>query len=191
MKKLSVLSAFLGIIFCGVASAANVDLYYSPSCPHCHHARDFFVNKMIYEYPNLRVVQINVMNKDNLPKFREVLKKCNYKSGGVPVIVVGDKCFQGYADFMQQELRDAVEVDLSDADKKVAADNKKALDKNPEDFKKKHADRQKAISEYSTTAEETVTEKKNDQNSSVYFYILLAVLVIALGAVLVKKNKNK
>ena len=191
MKKLSALSAFLGIIFCGVASAANVDLYYSPSCPHCHHARDFFVNKMIYEYPNLRVVQINVMNKDNLPKFREVLKKCNYKSGGVPVIVVGDKCFQGYADFMQQELRDAVEVDLSDADKKVAADNKKALDKNPEDFKKKHADRQKAISEYSTTAEETVTEKKNDQNSSVYFYILLAVLVIALGAVLVKKNKNK
>lgn len=191
MKKLSVLSAFLGIIFCGVASAANVDLYYSPSCPHCHHARDFFVNKMIYEYPNLRVVQINVMNEDNLPKFREVLKKCNYKSGGVPVIVVGDKCFQGYADFMQQELRDAVEVDLSDADKKVAADNKKALDKNPEDFKKKHADRQKAISEYSTTAEETVTEKKNDQNSSVYFYILLAVLVIALGAVLVKKNKNK
>ena len=191
MKKLSVLSAFLGIIFCGVASAANVDLYYSPSCPHCHHARDFFVNKMIYEYPNLRVVQINVMNKDNLPKFREVLKKCNYKNGGVPVIVVGDKCFQGYADFMQQELRDAVEVDLSDADKKVAADNKKALDKNPEDFKKKHADRQKAISEYSTTAEETVTEKKNDQNSSVYFYILLAVLVIALGAVLVKKNKNK
>ncbi len=191
MKKLSVLSAFLGIIFCGVASAANVDLYYSPSCPHCHHARDFFVNKMIYEYPNLRVVQINVMNEDNLPKFREVLKKCNYKSGGVPVIVVGDKCFQGYADFMQQELRDAVEVDLSDADKKVAADNKKALDKNPEDFKKKHADRQKAISEYSTTAEEAVTEKKNDQNSSVYFYILLAVLVIALGAVLVKKNKNK
>ena len=191
MKKLSVLSAFLGIIFCGVASAANVDLYYSPSCPHCHHARDFFVNKMIYEYPNLRVVQINVMNKDNLPKFREVLKKCNYKNGGVPVIVVGDKCFQGYADFMQQELRDAVEVDLSDADKKVAADNKKALDKNPEDFKKKHADRQKAISEYSTTAEETVTEKKNDQNSSVYFYILLAVLVIALGAVLVKKNTNK
>ena len=67
MKKLSILSALAGLLFCGAASAADITLYYSPYCPHCHHARDFFVNKMIYEYPNLRVVQINVMEEPNLP----------------------------------------------------------------------------------------------------------------------------
>ena len=117
MKKLSFLVALAGLVFCGAASAADVTLYYSPSCPHCHHARDFFVNKVVYEYPDVRVVQVNVMDHANRPMFERVLEKCNYTSGGVPVIVVGDKCFQGYADFMQQELRAAIEVDLSDADK--------------------------------------------------------------------------
>lgn len=194
MKRLSILGFIAGLFCFGAASAADIAMYYSPSCPHCHHAREFFVNKMVYEYPNLRVVQINVMDKTNLPKFREVLEKCNYKSGGVPVIVVGDKCFQGYADFMQQELRDAVEVDLSEEDKKIAADNKKAFEANPDEFRKQHSDRQKAVSEYSeSSSEEIVNEKKNekiDQNSSIYFYILLVALIVILGVVLVRKEKK-
>ncbi len=195
MKKLSILSVFMGLLFCGAASAADVTLYYSPYCPHCHHARDFFVNKMIYEYPNLRVVQINVMEEPNLPVFQEALRKCEYDSGGVPVIVVGDKCFQGYADFMDKELREAVEVDLSDADKKTAAENKKALEANPEEFRSKHANRQKAITEYNAAAEaaaeKIAAEKKSNESSSIYFYVLLIVLVAALGFVLVRKEKKK
>ncbi len=195
MKKLSIISALTGLLFFGVASAADVTLYYSPYCPHCHHARDFFVNKMIYEYPNLRVVQINVTEEPNLQAFKETLKKCEYESGGVPVIVVGDKCFQGYADFMEKELRDAVEVDLSDADKKVAAENKKELEANPDDFRAKHADRQKAVTEYNAAieaaAKKMAEEKKNNEASSAYFYILLVVLVAALGFVLVRKEKKK
>lgn len=195
MKKLSILSALAGLLFCGAASAADITLYYSPYCPHCHHARDFFVNKMIYEYPNLRVVQINVMEEPNLPAFQEALKKCEYESGGVPVIVVGDKCFQGYAEVMDQELRDAVEVDLSDEEKKVAAENKKELEANPEDFRAKHADRQKAITEYNAAveaaAEKIAAEKKSEKTSSIYFYVLLIALVAALGFVLVRKDKKK
>ena len=128
MKKLSTLFAVFGFLFMGAANAADITLYYSPSCPHCHHARDFFTSRIVYEYPDLRIVQINVMDQANLPAFQEALKKCEYDSGGVPVIVVGDKCFQGYADFMQQELRDAVEVGMSQDQKDIAAENKKALD---------------------------------------------------------------
>ena len=51
MKKLSLLSAVLGLGFMGTASAADVTIYYSPSCPHCHHARDFAINTLVYEYP--------------------------------------------------------------------------------------------------------------------------------------------
>ena len=192
MKKLSFLFAIFGFLTFGAASAADITLYYSPFCPHCHHARDFFVNRIVYEYPKLRVVQVNVTDQANLPKFQDVLEKCGYESGGVPVIVVGDKCFQGYADFMQQDLRDAVEVDLSDSDKQTAAENKKAMDENAEEFKKKHSDRQEAITEYSAAADRAQQdEKKNSVASPAYFYALLIVLIAPLAFVLVRKDKNK
>lgn len=192
MKKLSFLFALVGLVFTGAASAADITLYYSPYCPHCHHARDFFVNRIVYEYPDVRVVQVNVMDQKNLPQFQDVLKKCKYNSGGVPVIVVGDKCFQGYADFMQQELRDAVEVDMDAAAKDKAAENKKAMDTDPENFKSKHPDRQNAITEYNPDEQVAENEKKNDgTHSTIYFYALLVVLVVALGIVLVRKDKKK
>lgn len=192
MKKLSFLFALVGLMFTGAASAADITLYYSPYCPHCHHARDFFVNRIVYEYPDVRVVQVNVMDQKNLPQFQDVLKKCKYNSGGVPVIVVGDKCFQGYADFMQQELRDAVEVDMDAAAKDKAAENKKAMDTDPENFKSKHPDRQNAITEYNPDEQVAENEKKNDRtHSTIYFYALLVVLVVALGIVLVRKDKKK
>ncbi len=192
MKKLSFLFALVGLVFTGAASAADITLYYSPYCPHCHHARDFFVNRIVYEYPDVRVVQVNVMDQKNLPQFQDVLKKCKYDNGGVPVIVVGDKCFQGYADFMQQELRDAVEVDMDAAAKDKAAENKKAMDTDPENFKSKHPDRQNAITEYNPDEQVAENEKKNDRtHSTIYFYALLVVLVVALGIVLVRKDKKK
>lgn len=195
MKKLSILSALFGFMAFGVANAADITLYYSPTCPHCHHAREFFVNKMVYEYPKLRIVQINVMDQGNLPAFQEALQKCEYDNGGVPVIVVGDKCFQGYADFMQQELRDAVEADLSDADKRDAAESRKEFEADEEAFRAKHADRQNAITEYNAAAaaaaEKMAAEKKSNSASSVWFYALLIVLVAALGFVLVRKDKKK
>ena len=195
MKKLSILSALFGFMAFGAANAADITLYYSPTCPHCHHAREFFVNKMVYEYPKLRIVQINVMDQGNLPAFQEALKKCEYDNGGVPVIVVGDKCFQGYADFMQQELRDAVEADLSDADKRDSVEISKEFEADEEAFRAKHADRQNAITEYNAAAaaaaEKMAAEKKSNSASSVWFYALLIVLVAALGFVLVRKDKKK
>ena len=197
MKKLSTLFAVFGFLFMGAANAADITLYYSPSCPHCHHARDFFTSRIVYEYPDLRIVQINVMDQANLPAFQEALKKCEYDSGGVPVIVVGDKCFQGYADFMQQELRDAEEVGMSQDQKDNAAENKKALDDNADEFRKSHANCQGKITEYNAAAQNAANddaaqnEKKNSPASPVYFYILLIVLVAALAFVLVRKDKKK
>lgn len=159
MKTLSILSALCGIAFAGVASAANITIYYSPTCPHCHHAREFISSTLIYEYPQLTVTEVNVMNGDNMEMFQATLKKCEYESGGVPVLVVGEKCFQGYADFMQSELRDAVAVDLSDEDKAAAAENKKAMEKDADAFKKEHADRLKAISEYKSASKDAAKKK--------------------------------
>ncbi len=190
MKKMKLLPLLLGVFFIGTAFAADITIYYSPSCPHCHHAQEFFANKMIYEYPKLRVVQVNVMKKSNLDMFKDALAKCEYTSGGVPVIVVGDKCFQGYADFMQKDLRDAVEVDLSKKDKEIAAENKKSLEKDPENFRAKHPERKKAISEYMPEVY-NMEKKTNNQSTLMYLYVLLIVLVAAFGLLLIRKGKKK
>ena len=93
---------------------------------------------------------------------------------------------------MDQELRDAVEMDMSDGDKKQAAENKKALEADPDGYRAKHSDRQQAISEYNAAAAAAAeTEKKNNNGSSIYFYALLIVLVAALGFVLIRKDKKK
>ena len=189
MKKNIMLSAACGLGFLGAANAADITIYYSPTCPHCHHARTFIENTLIYEYPKLTVRNVNVMEQENYPMFQEALQKCKYESGGVPVLVIGDKCFQGYADFMQQDLRDAIEIDLSDADKATASANREAISSDAEGFKSQHADRTSAVVEYGAAAAAAEAQKKS--SSSWMFYGLLVVLVAALGFVLVKKDKKK
>ena len=197
MKKLSFLSAIMGLTFAGVASAADITIYYSPSCPHCHHAREFISNTLIYEYPELKVTAVNVMDQANLPAFQDALKKCEFDNGGVPVMVIGDKCEQGYADFMQDTMREYIEVDLSDEQKAVAAENKAAMAADAEKFKSEHADRANAVVEYTATVAEpaaepvTEPEKKNEGGSTVWFWGLLIVLVATLGYVLVRKDNKK
>lgn len=200
MKKLSILSAIMGLAFIGSASAADVTVYYSPSCPHCHHAREFIENTLVYEYPELKVTMVNVTEPANLPAFQEALKKCEYESGGVPVLVIGDKCEQGYADFMQDTLRGHVEVDLNDEQKAAAAANKKAMGEDVEKFKAENASRAQAITEYvaapaadatADNAEPATAEKKSEDGSVVWFWGLLIVLVAGLGYVLVRKDKKK
>ncbi len=194
MKKLSALFALCGLAFVGAASAANITVYYSPSCPHCHHARDFISNNLVYEYPTITVTEVNVMDQANLSKFQETLKKCEYESGGVPVLTIGEKCFQGYADFMQAELREAVEADMSDADKAKAAENKKAMESDAEKFKSENAENKATVSEYVATVanaeQDADVQKKNPGSSSVWFWGLLIVLVAGLGIVLVRKDKK-
>ncbi|MBR1380102.1 MAG: hypothetical protein IJ560_00725 [Alphaproteobacteria bacterium] len=193
MKKLSFLAALTGLVFCGAASAADITVYYSPTCPHCHNARGFISNTLIYEYPELKVTEVNATDIANADMFQNALKKCEYESGGVPVLVIGEKCFQGYAEFMNDDLRNAIEADMSDDAKAVAAENKKAMESDADAFKAAHSDRTSAISEYSASADDSdaTAQKKNSEPSVAWFYGLLAALVVALGIVLMRGNKKK
>ena len=201
MKTLPILSVLCGVAFIGAASAADITIYYSPTCPHCHHARTFISNNLVYEYPQLKVTEVSVVKNSNVQMFRDALKKCEYESGGVPVLVVGDKCFQGYAEFMNKEIRDAVEVDLDDAAKKLAAENQKAMESDADAFRESHAGAKGTVSEYASEAS-LDDQKKNEiatpdntvakkGGSTIWFYGLLIVLVAALGFVLVGNGAKK
>lgn len=147
MKVSKLVFALIGGALIGGANAADITIFYSPTCPHCHHARDFIGSTLIYEYDDLKVSEVNVMNIDNRQAFVDALFKCGYQSGGVPVMVVGEKCFQGYADSMQGDLRAAIEADLTDEQKSAAVANKSAMENDKDAFVNAHADRKSAIVE--------------------------------------------
>lgn len=159
MKNITVLFALLGTFFIGNAMSADMTIYYSPSCPHCHHARDFTKNNFIYEYPNIKVTEIDVTNPDNTPLFVDVLNKCKYTNGGVPVITIGDKCFQGFGESMADEMRDAIAVGLSDADKSNAEAVKKEMSTDAEKYRSTHADKTAKIIEYTAPAKADAKKK--------------------------------
>ena len=145
MKLLNVASVICGCMAIVNANAADIKIFHSPACPHCHHAREFIETTLIYEYGNLKVTEINVTVEDNRQEFIDTIHKCGYKNGGVPVIVVGEKCFQGYADYMQKDLRDAVEVDLTDAQKKAAKANQEKMAIDKDAFVKANSKRKQAL----------------------------------------------
>ena len=148
MKSLKIMSVLtMAFAFMCSANAADITIYYSPTCPHCHHARDFIENELVYEYNDIKVATVNVMDMANRQEFLDTIQKCEYKSGGVPVMVIGEKCFQGYADSMQQDLRMAIEIDLTDAQKQAAKNNKAEFDKDKAAFVAAHANRKDAITE--------------------------------------------
>jgi glutaredoxin len=146
MKLSKLLSGItLSVALVGAANAADIKIFYSPTCPHCHHARDFISSTLIYEYGDLKVEEVNVANIDNRQAFVDALYKCGYRKGGVPVLVIGEKCFQGYADTMQDEFRAAVEVDLSDEQKAAAVAAKSEMSADKDAYVAAHAERLEAI----------------------------------------------
>lgn len=196
MKKSFVLGALAGAMFIGNAVATDITIYYSPTCPHCHHALEFISNNLVYEYDSLNVTKVNVMEPANRDEFMAALKKCEYESGGVPVLVIGENCFQGYGDAMQGDVRAAIEVDLDDTAKSAAAENKSAMEKNADEFRSKHSERATAIVEREIAqVADGDTQKKTEKTVSKKsggnwaLYLILVVLLGGLGFVLTRKTK--
>ncbi len=187
MKKLSFLSAIFTMAIFGGASAANITLYYSPSCPHCHHAREFIDSTLVYEYPSLEVEAVNVMEQENLPSFQAMLEKCKFDSGGVPVLVIGDECVQGYAPVLDDEIRKHVEVGMSDSEKNGATQIREEMKTDAQKVRDAHPERANVVAERAAS----VQKKTEAGSSSIYFYGILIVLVLGLGFVLLRGNKSK
>lgn len=173
MKMFRLLPVIVGALFCGMANGADITLYYSPTCPHCHHAREFLNTQLIAEYPRVTIEEVNVMMGDeNLSRFRDAVKKCKYNSGGVPVMVIGEKCFQGYADFMQSQIRDAVKVVLP-------ADNANAGNKNA------------ATNNVAAQSDMAMPRTTSGMGGIYLMYGLLVLLAVALAFTFVGRGRKK
>lgn len=192
--KITFLSALLGLCFIGAATAADMTIYYSPTCPHCHHAKDFTNNNFIYEYPTMNVTLVDVTIPENRTMFIEVLKSCNFSSGGVPVIKIGEKCFQGFAENMADELRAAIEIDMNADAKKSAADVKKAIAADGTKYREEHPTPVANVSEYTAPATVDDAEKKtnaSDNKLASWTLGILAFIVLVLSVSMSRRKSKK
>ena len=195
MKKL--LFALIGCACISNVNAADITIYYSPTCPHCHHAQDFTKNNFIYEYPTMNVTVVDVTNPDHRAMFIEVLKTCNFSSGGVPVIKIGEKCFQGFAESMADDLRAAIEIDMDDAAKKSAADVKKAIAADGNKYRDEHPTPVATVTEYTApvaaNADENAEKKTSASDNKVASWVLgiLALLVVLFSVSVSRKRSRK
>jgi glutaredoxin len=181
MKKMIAAVLVAGAFFIPSAHAGvDMTIYYSNTCPHCHHARDFVRNTLIYEYPTLAVKQINVMDEGNRALFQKAVSDCGYENGGIPVITINGKCFQGYGtdDTTGNEFRETIDGSLSADERSAVAENRAAMAADADRFKAARADRLNAMSE-----QIDASQKKNDR-TPVIFWAILVVLVAGLGFVL-------
>jgi len=192
--KTAFLSGLAALGFVGMASAADMTIYYSPTCPHCHHAKDYTNNNFIYEYPTISVTMVDVTVPENRAVFIDVLKTCNFSSGGVPVIKIGEKCFQGFAEPMADELRAAIEVDMGPDAKKSAADVKKAIAENGDKYRDEHPTPVAAVSEFTAPATDETAEKKtnaSDNKLASWTLGILALIVLIFSVGMARRNSKK
>ena len=192
--KTTILSALMGLFVFGAANAADMTIYYSPTCPHCHHAKEFTSNNFIYEYPTINVTMVDVTVPEHRTLFMDVLKTCNFSSGGVPVIKIGEKCFQGFGEGMADDLRSAIEVDLSADAKTAAANAKKGLAENADKYREEHPTPVANITEYVSPAEEAEVQKKtekSDNNIASWMLAIAAIAIFALGVIVYRKKSKK
>jgi hypothetical protein len=125
--------------------------------------------------------------------FIDVLKQCDFASGGVPVIKIGEKCFQGFAENMADDLRTAIEVDLDDAAKKSAANVKSAIAADGAKYRNDNPTPVATISEYTADTTAPDAEKKTNASDNKLASWLLAILALAvlLFSVSVANKKSK
>ena len=87
---------------------------------------------------------------------------------------------------MQQDIRDAIEIDLSAEQKKSAESNKKEFDKDRQSFVSSHSDRLNAIVDNS--AKKKLNKASHDY-TNISLFVIMILLGIGLGALLFKKQK--
>lgn len=190
--KTRILFGLFGLLFIGAATAADMTIYYSPTCPHCHHMRDYASNNFIYEYPSMKITMVDVTVPENRSLFIDVIKTCEYESGGVPVIKIGDKCFQGFAESMADDMRAAIESDMDAAAKQSAADVKRAISENGDTYRQEHPTPVATISEYTAQHDETAEKKMTASDNKWASWVLIVLALVVLGfSVSVAKGKSQ
>lgn len=145
---------------------ANIYLFRGKGCSHCREFLEYVSKDLIKEsgeYFNLVTYEVwnNEDNKELMDKVAEYLGE---EAGGVPFIVIGDKVFAGYAESMNDEMKEAIKK-LYDSEDRYDVIKKLETDPSVKDKKK----------------------SKNDSTMTVVFILFASVALVVLIVKIIKK----
>ncbi|MDR1696786.1 MAG: LPXTG cell wall anchor domain-containing protein [Rickettsiales bacterium] len=162
MKKI-LATCYLLLATSVALGATEMTIWYSPTCPHCHDAREFARDVLVPEFgENLTIIETNASAPENGEQFMRTVRDCKMEGGFVPLIVVGEKCFQGFSDSIGNEIKSALS----------------ATGQEPETIN------QEPVADSTNTITNTTT------NTNWALWGLLAALAIALGFVLLARKRK-
>ena len=102
IKILSVVFVCLvGLFVFGAFAQGNdtrkeVVIFYSPYCPHCHHALEFLEKEIEPKYKDIKVTKYNTSTKTGVNYYYHYKKKFNFEGEGVPLAIFGDELEYGF-----------------------------------------------------------------------------------------------
>jgi len=102
------IKVLLSVIFIGLFSLApinahasnnlNIYLFWGDGCPHCAKEKTYLA-EILPNYPNVKLNKYEIYNsQENVKLMQKTADKLNIKLSGVPLLIIGDKEFVGYAE---------------------------------------------------------------------------------------------
>ncbi|MCL2017421.1 MAG: hypothetical protein FWG80_01430 [Alphaproteobacteria bacterium] len=177
MRKISIFCTLFSVLCISSYAAREITVYHSPNCMYCHHAIDFINDNLVNEYPDLIVTQVNAALPANGETFRAAVRKCDLSGFGVPLVVIGDRCFQGFSAATGDEYRNVLEAIVPE---EVAAAGQGLI-----------ADETMGMETETVHAVQTPSNDARIGKTPVFLYALFGIFLLALGTVLLAKKRRK
>lgn len=96
----------------------NVYIFRGEGCPHCEEALTWFDGLDEKTKSKFDLIQYEVWNnKENANLMKKVAKALDKDSSGVPLIIIGDKSFVGFAESYESEILNKIEEEYNQEEK--------------------------------------------------------------------------
>ncbi len=127
--KIFLLTLLICFIIPFFANAQNdkveVNIFYSPTCPHCTDERTFF-DKLEPQYPELIVNRFDITNKENVEKLKVFYSEYNVlksEYGMVPITFINKEYFVGFNSSIQKSLESKIGQFVKECRKELIKEN--------------------------------------------------------------------
>lgn len=103
------------------AISVNAYFFYGEGCPHCAQEKKYLLQVLKVKYPSLQIREYEIYNnRDNALFLLTIAKNLGFSVDGVPLLIIGDKQFVGYADnisppVIEQRVKECLAGDCNDS----------------------------------------------------------------------------
>lgn len=90
----------------------NIYLFYGEGCPHCEELKNYLNSLDNKEKSYFNIYTFEVWNNSTNQQFmKESAKYLNKEVSGVPLLIIGNKTFEGYNESMNIKIKKAIKTE--------------------------------------------------------------------------------